>query len=263
MASFHVIADARGELARVDVHRISPADVLDALRLGFEDFWEKPSHYFFLCLIYPVAGVILITWASTGNAQQLVFPIIAGFALLGPLAALGPYEISRRRELGLDSSWRHAVDVRKSPALPAIIAFGLVLVLVFMAWLLAAQALYVWFYGPAPPESLTGLMRDVLTTRRGWGLLVAGGLTGFVFALAVLTTSVVTFPLRLDRDVGVYAAVNASVRLALKNPVPILLWGFIVAVLLAIASLPLLVGLALVIPILGHATWHLYRKAVA
>jgi uncharacterized membrane protein len=264
MANFHVLAgpNKKKAVAQPTVRQISIADVFDALRRGLDDFWEKPSHYVFLCLIYPVIGVILITWTSGGNALQLIYPLITGFALLGPLAALGLYEISRRRELNLDSSWTHALEVRNSPAIPSIIAVGAMLLALFVAWLLAAQALFNWLYGADVPPSITAFVSDVFTTQRGWTLILLGNAIGFLFALVVLSTTVVAFPLLLDRDVGAYAAIETSARVMIANPVPIILWGLIVAIALVAGSLPLFVGLAIVIPVLGHSTWHLYRKVV-
>jgi uncharacterized membrane protein len=264
MANFHVLAgpNKKKAVAQPTVRQISIADVFDALRRGLDDFWEKPSHYVFLCLIYPVIGVILITWTSGGNALQLIYPLITGFALLGPLAALGLYEISRRRELNLDSSWTHALEVRNSPAIPAILAVGAMLLGLFIAWLLAAQALFNWLYGADVPTSITGFVSDVFTTQRGWTLILLGNAIGFLFALVVLSTTVIAFPLLLDRDVGAYAAIETSARVMIANPVPIVLWGLIVAIALVAGSLPLFVGLAIVIPVLGHSTWHLYRKVV-
>ncbi|APH73588.1 DUF2189 domain-containing protein [Aquibium oceanicum] len=261
MAAFHVYADAHGAATRLDVRSITSRDVFNALARGLEDFRQKPSHYAFLGLIYPIMGFVLITWSSGGNAVELIYPLITGFTLLGPLAAIGLYEISRRRELGLDTSWRHALDVRFSPAMPAILAVALFLLALFLAWVLMAQGIYSSLYGDASPETLGGFVGDVFSTGRGWTLILVGNAVGLVFALVVLLT-VIAFPLLLDRDVGAYAAIETSARAVLSNPGPMLLWGLIVAAGLAIGSLPLLAGLIVVVPILGHATWHLYRKLV-
>lgn len=263
MSDFHVMIGADDTLVRPTVRRIEIADVTDALRRGFEDFWEKPSHYVFLCLIYPIAGIVLGTWASGYNALPLVFPLISGFALLGPLAAIGLYEISRRREQGTDTSWRHAFNVRRSPALPSILLIGFMLLVLFVVWLLVAQSLYVRIFGSVPPDSVSGFLHTVLTTPKGWTLILAGNAIGFLFAVVVLVTTVVAFPLLLDRDVGAVAAVETSARAVAANPVPLAVWGAIVAGLLVIGTLPLFAGLAIVVPVLGHATWHLYRKLVA
>ncbi|MER9058099.1 DUF2189 domain-containing protein [Mesorhizobium sp. M0136] len=262
MAGFHVMADARGMHVQPTVRRISTEDLIDALRLGVEDFWAKPSHYVFLCLIYPVVGLILTQWTSGSNAIQLIYPLMSGFALVGPFAAIGLYEISRRREFGMDTSWWHALDVRHSPALPAIAVIGIMLLVLFLLWLFTAQSIYTSLYGNQPPASIAGFIREVLTTSKGWTLILLGNLAGFAFAAIVLATTVVAFPLLLDRDVGAVSAVETSARAVLTNPLQMALWGLMVAVLLVIGSIPLFAGLAVVMPILGHATWHLYRRVV-
>lgn len=262
MTQFHVMAGARGERERLGVRSITIADVVDALRLGLEDFRARPSHYAFLCLIYPFIGLILIRWSSGGGAVQLVFPLMSGFALVGPFAAIGLYEVSRRRELGMDASWRDALAVRHSPALPAIAAVGGLLVVLFLCWLFAAQAVYAAIYGDARPASLTAFVGEVLATERGWRLILVGTAVGFVFAVVVLLTTVVAFPLLIHRDVGAVAAVETSVRAVVANPVPMAAWGLIVVAGLVLGALPLLAGLAVTLPVLGHATWHLYRKVV-
>jgi uncharacterized membrane protein len=262
MASFHVMSDARGMHVQPTVRRITTADLGDALRLGFEDFWAKPSHYVFLCLIYPIVGLILTRWSSGSNAIQLIYPLMSGFALVGPFAAIGLYEISRRRELGMNTSWRHALDVRHSPALPAIAVIGIMLLALFLLWLFTAQSIYTSLFGNQPPASIGGFVREVMTTTRGWTLILLGNAAGFVFAVIVLATTVVAFPLLLDRDVGAVSAIETSARAVMTNPLQMALWGLTVAVLLVIGSIPLFAGLAVVMPVLGHATWHLYRRVV-
>ncbi|MBB3610517.1 DUF2189 domain-containing protein [Rhizobium sp. BK602] len=263
MAAFHVMAGASGEFSRPEVRKIGVADIVDALKSGLADFAAKPSHYVFLCLMYPIAGVFLIMWSSDADLLPLLYPLMSGFALIGPIAAIGLYEISRRREQGLDSSWHHALDVRHSPALPSIVAVGLMLFVLFIAWLIVAQRIYTMAFDGAGMTSISALLSDVLTTPRGFSLMLWGNLAGFVFAIVVLATTVVTFPLLLDRDVGAVAAVEASIRATLANPGPVALWGLIVAALLVVGTIPIFAGLAVVMPILGHSTWHLYRKLIA
>ncbi|KUM26823.1 cytochrome C oxidase subunit I [Mesorhizobium loti] len=262
MAGFHVMADARGMHVQPTVRHITTSDLWDALRLGAEDFWAKPSHYVFLCLIYPIVGLILTRWSSGSNAIQLVYPLMSGFALIGPFAAIGLYEISRRRELGMSSRWHHALDVRHSPALPSIAVIGGLLFALFLLWLFTAQTIYTSLFGAEPPASVGAFLRDVLTTSRGWTLILLGNAAGFVFAVVVLATTVIAFPLLLDRDVGAVSAIETSARAVMANPLQMALWGLTVAVLLVIGSIPLFAGLAVVVPVLGHATWHLYRKVI-
>jgi uncharacterized membrane protein len=262
MSNFHVMAGAGKMPASLAVRRIGYADLTDALRRGLDDFREKPSHYVFLCLIYPLVGVVLAAWTSGHNALPMLFPLMSGFALIGPLAGVGLYEISRRRELGMDTSWRHALEVRHSPAIPSIIAMGILLLCVFVAWLLAARAIYEWQFGDRMPVSTAAFFHDLFTTHEGWMVIVWGNAVGFLFAVFVLATTVIAFPLLLDRDVGVYEAVATSFRAVASNPGPMAVWGLIVAVALTVGSIPVFAGLAVVVPILGHATWHLYRKVV-
>jgi uncharacterized membrane protein len=262
MSNFHVIAGAGERPVELAVRRIGYADLTDALRRGLDDFMTKPSHYVFLCLIYPLVGVVLAAWTSGHNALPMLFPLMSGFALIGPLAGVGLYEISRRRELGMDMSWKHALEVRHAPSIPSIVAMGIYLLCLFVAWLLVAKAIYVWQFGDQIPASIGSFFRDLFTTHQGWMVIVWGNIAGFVFAVIVLATTVIAFPLLLDRDAGAYEAVTTSFRAVTANPGPMAVWGLIVAAALVVGSIPVFAGLAVVVPILGHATWHLYRKVV-
>ncbi|MEZ0019934.1 DUF2189 domain-containing protein [Sinorhizobium fredii] len=262
MTTFHVLSGANESAVHPEIRKIGIADVFDALRLGLDDFREKPSHYVFLCLIYPIAGVVLMTWSAGANMLPLLYPLASGFALIGPVAAIGLYEISRRRELGMDASWPHALRLHRNPAIPSILAVAALLFVIFVVWLLVAQGLYVTMFGATPPNSIAEFWNGIIGTEQGWNLILVGNAVGFVFAVIVLSISVVSFPLLLDRDVGAFTAVETSVRATLANPVPVALWGLIIAAGLVIGLIPVFVGLAVIMPIFGHATWHLYRKLV-
>jgi uncharacterized membrane protein len=244
------------------VHKIGLADILDALSKGVDDFWAMPSHYAFLALIYPVIGVFLVTLTSNRNALPLLYPLLSGFALIGPLAAIGLYEMSRRRELGMDTSWRHFFEVWRSPAMPSIVALGFILMVIFVSWLATAEALYEQLVGLAPPDSYRLFLTQVVTTPSGWALIALGNLAGLAFAVVALSISVVAFPLLLDRDVGAAAAIRTSVKVVRTNPAMMALWGLIVAGALVIGMAPAMIGLAIIMPILAHSTWHLYRRVV-
>ena len=261
-SAFHVYFGREALSAPIDIRKIEPSDCSAALREGLDDFVAMPTHVAFLGLFYALGGIALAALSSFGNALQLVFPFAAGFALVGPFFAVGLYELSRRREAGLPASWRDAFAVFRSPALPSIIALGLYLFAMFAVWIGVAELVYVQLYGPNPPAAALPFLQDVLTSGRGWLLIVLGGLIGLCFAALALCVSVISFPLMLDRDVGLVPAAVASMRLARENPGTIALWGLIVAAALVIGSLPLFLGLALVMPVLGHATWRLYRRAV-
>ena len=245
-----------------EVRSITPADLKDALAKGYDDFLAMPTHAVFLCLLYPIVGIVLVRATLGFEVLPLLYPLAAGFALIGPFAAIGLYELSRRREQGLDTDWRHAFDVVHSRSFGAIVALGLVLLIIFGIWLAVAHAIYIANFGYREPESLTGFARQVLSTNAGWSLIIIGNAVGFLFALAVLMISVVSFPLLLDRNVGAAGAAVTSVRAVVKNPMTMAMWGLIVAGALLLGSIPLFFGLAVVMPVLGHATWHLYRKVV-
>ena len=258
----HDVTRADATPALPVVRKIRPADLKDALAKGWDDFLEMPTHAIVLCALYPVVGLILGRAALGYELIPLLYPLAAGFALVGPFAALGLYELSRRRELGLTTSWEHAFDVLHSPSLRAIVILGLLLMVIFGVWISVAHAIYVANFGYREPESLTGFLYQVFTTRAGFNLILVGNGVGFLFALLVLMISVVSFPLLLDRDATAAVAAVTSVRAVVKNPATMALWGLIVAGALLLGSLPFLFGLAVVVPVLGHATWHLYRKVV-
>ena len=253
---------------RASIRHISTADIWDSLREGWQDFLANPTQLIFLAIIYPIIGLVAAN-AMAGRAMMPLFwPMVSGFALLGPVAALGIYELSRRREKGLPVSWVNALDVRHSPAIVSILGLGLLLVAIFLAWLLVAEAIYLSTIGDMRPTSVSAFLDRIFRTPEGLWLIVAGNAAGAVFAVVVLMLTVVSFPMLLDRaaegravDAG--TAIRTSFRAVRANPVPMALWGLTVAVLLLLGCLPLFVGLAVVMPVLGHATWHLYRKTVA
>ena len=244
------------------VRRIGLADLRDALVQGARDFAACRTDVVFLCLLYPVAGLIMARVAFDYGLLPLIFPLVSGFALIAPLFGVGLYEISRRRERGIETAWTDVFGVLRSPALGSIAVLGLLLLALFAIWLFAANLLYTLTLGPDAPVSATAFARDAVTTSAGWTMIAAGIGMGFLFALSTLVIGVVSFPLLLDRDVGVGTAIQTSFRAVRQNPLPMAAWGLIIAVSLAIGAIPLLVGLAIVLPVLGHATWHLYRKLV-
>jgi uncharacterized membrane protein len=244
-----------------DIQKIGVADLVDALAKGIDDFKAQPSHLVILAILYPVAMLVSANVAAGYIPLPLVFPLLSGFALIGPLAAVGLYEISRRREQNLEISWDHAFDVIRHPSL-GILTLSVLLGVIYFVWLGAALAVYREIYGSTVPGSISEFITEVLTTPSGWTLIIVGGGVGFLFALVTLAISAISFPMLLDRHVSVATAIQTSVRAFVANPATMMLWGFIVAGLLLIGAVPLFAGLAVVMPVLGHATWHLYRKVV-
>ncbi|HEY3695423.1 DUF2189 domain-containing protein [Phenylobacterium sp.] len=249
--------------SRLEVRRLTAHDLWASLREGFGDLGAYRADVAFVGLIYPVAGLVLARLAYGHDLLPMVFPLASGFALLGPVAALGLYEISRRREAGLPVHFADAFGVVRSPGFGSIVLLSLVMVGIFLLWLAAAWQIYNGTLGPQPPASAGSFMHDVVSTPAGWAMIALGCGVGFLFAVAALAVSVVSFPLLLDRDVGVGAAIRTSLRVVAANPGTMALWGAVIAGSLVIGSLPALVGLIVVVPVLGHATWRLYRRAVS
>jgi uncharacterized membrane protein len=244
------------------VRKIGLSDLRDALRLGWEDFLAIPTHAVVLCVIYPVLGLVLFRLVLGYSVLPLLFPLAAGFTLIGPFAALGLYELSRRRERGEEVAAWHVTEVLRAPSFGAIIELGILLLVLFGVWIVTADAIYIATFGHAAAASIPDFAWRVLTTPEGWTLIIVGCGVGFLFAVVSLCVSVVSFPLMLDRHASAIDAIRTSVRVVMENPFAMAVWGLIVAVLLVVGSLPLFVGLAVVLPVLGHATWHLYRKVV-
>src|ERR1700737_2875503 len=257
------VQSAQDGAAAFQIRTIGLSDLHDALRRGWEDFKAVPSHAIILCVIYPVLGLVLARTVHGYSVLPLLFPLAAGFALLGPFAALGLYELSRRRERGEEPSASDALGVLRAPSFGAMLGLGTLLLALFVTWVATAQAIYLAAFGYGAAAGIPDFAGRVLTTSQGWWLIVVGCGVGFLFAVVALCVSVVSFPLMLDRHAGAGDAMVTSLRVVARNPVPMAAWGLIVAVLLVAGSLPFFLGLPVVLPLLGHATWHLYRKVIA
>jgi uncharacterized membrane protein len=241
---------------------LTMSDISLSLRKGWDDLSAMRSDVLFVCLLYPLMGAFLLAMAAQGDFVHLLFPVLSGFALIGPVAALGLYEMSRKREAGLPVGWLALFDVLKSPRFPRILMLSALNGMIFMVWILLADVIHAATLGETAPKGLVAFLTAVATTPEGWAMAVIGTLVGFVLALAVLAVSVISFPLLLDRDVSLPVAVTTSVRVARENPQVIAAWGAIVAGGLVLGTIPALLGLVVILPLLGHATWHLYRAAV-
>ncbi|HET7879648.1 MAG TPA: DUF2189 domain-containing protein [Acetobacteraceae bacterium] len=244
------------------VRQIGIRDLRDALARGIADFEANRTDVIFMCVIYPVIGLVLGRLASGYGLLPLLFPLASGFALVGPFAAIGLNEMSRRRERGDTVRWIDAFGVLRAPSIGAIVLLGLMLIGLFLLWLVAAEIIYVVTFGTQPPVSIAAFTSDVFSTSAGWTMIVVGIGVGFLFALLVLAISVVSFPLLLDRNAGIGTAVSTSMRAVAASPGTMAIWGLIVAAGLVIGSVPLFLGLVVILPVLGHATWHLYRRVV-
>ncbi|HZV20178.1 MAG TPA: DUF2189 domain-containing protein [Hyphomicrobiales bacterium] len=255
-------ADVQADVVLPAIRKITFDDLKDALAKGWDDFKQKPSHVFFIAVIYPIIGLFLSRLTFGYDVLPLLFPLAAGFALLGPFAALAFYEISRRRERGVDTSWGDVFALTSGESRWAILALGALLAVIFVAWIITAKFIFESFFGSTYVPSVGSFIHNVFETPQGIELIFIGNAVGFLFALVSFAISVVSFPLLLDRDVSAPVAMVTSVKAVIENPVTMIAWAIFIALALIIGSLPALLGLAIVLPVLGHASWHLYRKLV-
>lgn len=244
------------------LRRLDMTDIPAALRAGWVDFLATPTQLLFLCVIYPAFGFVLARAAAGGDLLPLVWPLLSGFALVGPLAALGLYEISRRREAGAATSWLDCFRVLQSPALAAMIGMGLIMMAIFGLWLLTARGIFLLTLGDVSHAGPGALLAEVFGSAAGLAMLALGNVAGFAFAVLVLAISSFSFPMLLDRNVSLRTAIATSWQAFQDNRQVMLGWGLAVALGLALGMASLFVGLAVALPVLGHATWHLYRRAV-
>lgn len=263
MTSFdHALRASTPASPRFVTRHLRVADIGHALSRGWEDFWAMPSHLLFLGLLYPIAGLVIAMATSGQNLFWLLYPLLSGFVLIGPFAAVGLYEMSRMRERGERPTWRDAFRVAHAPNIRSVLALGALLAVLFLAWLTIAHSLYMFFFGDEPAKSYEQFFNQVFGTQAGMSLIIVGNIVGFFFAIAALALSVFSFPLMLDRQVGIDVALRTSLRAAWDNPMVVALWGLTIAVLLGLGMAAALMGLAIVMPVLAHATWHFYRRAI-
>jgi uncharacterized membrane protein len=247
----------------IGIRKIGVRDLWQALKEGFDDVNAKPSVIIaFLVVVYPLFALLWTVIFVRGSLMHLAFPMVAGLTLLGPVVSVVLFEMSRRRERGLDLSWRSAFDFVHRSSFAPIVALSVVMMVLYVAWLYTAQLLYFGLFGADPPASITDFATQLFTTRHGGALMFYGIGLGLLFAVTALAISVVSFPLALDRPVTAVTAASTSIRAVAANPLVMAVWGLIVVVLLAVGAILLLMGLAVALPTLGHATWHLYRRLV-
>jgi uncharacterized membrane protein len=245
--------------AAFHIHRMTVKDIWEVLVLGFNDLRHCRTDALTIAVIYPISGVFIASViVLKGFLLPFVFPICAGFALLGPMATLWFAALSRQRERG-DSS---AASVFSFPRLTAIQRLSSIAILLFLAWNAVAGLIYATTLGSSAAAANSPFWVRVFTTQAGWTMMIAGCSAGAMFAVLALAIFCISFPLVLDRPVTATQAIAMSIQAMAHNPLFVFGWGAVVVVGLIAGALPALLGIVIVLPVLGHASWHIYRRMV-
>lgn len=244
------------------VRRITAADIAEALSLGLRDFQALPLYGLAFGALYAIGGIVILLCLTAFGMVYLVYPLAAGFAMIGPFVAVGLYEVSRRRETGRPMSiaaiWA-AITARSEIGWMAFVTL-----FVFVVWMYQVRLLIALLLGlNASFSSLHEFITVVLTTNEGLLFLAIGNAVGAALSLILFSLTVVSFPLLLDRDVDFVTAMITSVRAVVTSPLPMIGWAVLIVILLAVSAMPYFLGLVVTLPVLGHATWHLYRRIIA
>ena len=244
------------------VRRIKVADIAEALGLGLRDFQAMPFYGLLFGALYASGGNVILLCLTAFGLVYLAYPLAAGFALIGPFVAIGLYEVSREREAGEKPSLHSIWSTVKSRSEIGWMAF--VTLFIFVIWMYQVRLLIALLIGlNASFSSLHEFITVVLTTNEGLVFLAIGNAVGAALSLVLFSLTVVSFPLLLDRDVDFVTAMITSVRAVVTSPLPMISWAAVIVVLLIASALPYFLGLLVTLPVLGHTTWHLYRRIVA
>ncbi len=242
-----------------DVQAISINDLRAALALGWADFRRAPLFGLAFSSVYVAGGLVLYAVFVASGQSWWFIPVVVGFPLLAPFAATGLYEVSRRIETGAPLTWRAVAGCVFAQRDRQVPSMAMVVMLAFMFWVFVAHTIFALFFGIRP---ITGSTWEMLMTPAGLQMLALGGVIGGAMALALFALTVISLPLLLDKEVDFITSMITSVQAVMRSPVPMLAWAALIAALLFLAMLPLFLGLFVALPVLGHASWHVYRRVM-
>lgn len=235
------------------------SDLRAALAAGWGDYKAFPAFGLFFAAIYVIAGMFIYFALFVRGEIAWLVPAAAGFPLLAPFVAVGLYEVSRRRESAIPMSWRAILGALRGRGDEQILSMGVILFVGFGFWIMVAHGIFAIFLAESGigSESI-----ELFRTGAGLMMLLVGGIAGALMALAFYAITVVSLPMLVDREVDFITAIIASLATVRSNKFVLLIWAAVIAIALFVAMLPLFLGLLVVLPVLGHATWHLYRRSV-
>ncbi len=245
-----------------EINAVGTADIIASLKAGIADFLGAPVFSLFFGAIYTFGGVFIFVSLTVLQVKWMIIPVAIGFPLIGPFIAVGLYEVSRRRSAGIPLKWK---EILLTVILQRERQFGwmaFVILCIFWIWVFMARILFAVFLCFQSFPDIAAFIHVLVTTPEGAGFLAIGTVLGAILSFVLFSSTVIAIPLLLDRDIDVISAIITSFQTVLKSPVVMIGWGIVIAILAFVALLPMFMGIIIVLPILGHATWHLYKRAV-
>lgn len=244
--------------------------IRDVIAAGWRDFKRVPYIGLFFALFYVLGGIILYFQLQIADQSYSIIPVALGFPLLAPFAAVGLYEVSRRLEMrddpnlhsGLDCRWSEILGVvfkQKDRQIPSM---AVVIIMIFLFWVFIAHMIFALFLGLMPMTNILSEWQTTIFSLNGIKMLVVGSIVGLAHAYVLFSLTVVSIPLLLDKELDFITAMILSWQFVAKNRAVMLTWGLVISVMLFVSMIPGFLGLFITLPILGHATWHLYRRAL-
>jgi uncharacterized membrane protein len=264
-----IMPNKTGELVRDNpvgaphIRELSLDDVRASLKDGWSDFRAHPGYGLFFGAIYMIGGLLILAFLTRIGSPWMIIPLAIGFPLLGPFVAVGLYEVSRRRAAGEPVTRKGVMAEVFHQRERQLGWMAFVVMFIFWIWVYQVRLLLALFLGFKSFSSWDAFVQVVLSTPEGWGFLAVGTIVGAFLATVLFSTTVIALPMLAEREVDFITAMITSVSTVVKNPVPMLGFGFIVGLITLLALLPMFAGLLIALPVLGHATWHLYKRATA
>ncbi|MEN2494711.1 MAG: hypothetical protein TECD_00619 [Hyphomicrobiaceae bacterium hypho_1] len=250
-------------IGSLSIKQVTFGDLRDVFRLGVRDFLEAPKFGLLFGAIYSFGGLLISFFVLHLGVYWMLYPFVIGFLLIGPYIAAGLYDVSRRREQGLVLKWSEVLGVVWLQRRREFAWMAFVVLFVFWLWIYKARTLVAIFFGFQGFATFNGFLESATTTTNGWLFLLVGHGIGAVLASILFCLTVTSFPLLLDRDVDFITAMLTSIRVVLNSPKVMFAWGAFVIAAILISMIPAFIGLLVTLPILGHATWHLYKRAIS
>ncbi len=255
------VAHEQSKMMDIEIRSIDVSGVMEMIALGLKDFRSAPKFGLFFGGVYALGGWLLFLLLLQFNLPYLIYPLAMGFALLGPFIATGLYDVSRKLEDGIPLTWSGVLGSVRGASGRDIGWMALVLAFTFVLWMDIAALLFFGFLGLGGLSN-GNLLEQIFTTPSGWLFLLIGNIVGAIIAFAVFSFTAISFPMLYHRDVDFITAMVTSVRVVMKSPVASLFWAACIAILLVISMLSGLLALFIILPLVGHASWHFYRKTV-